>query len=202
VRTELGGRIPLIVDGGATEHGLESTIVALDGTRLRMLRAGPVTAEDDLGGVWSAWRLAQQPPPEESEVTEMFAQLGVSFPRMLEGRPPAIEAPGQLMSHYAPRTPLRLQYPGVHFRFARSGEEPVLRVGSLAFREPSKEGRFTCEEILSPSGDLREAAATLFAKLRRLDEAGLDLIMAETVPERGLGIAIMDRLRKAAAEHE
>jgi L-threonylcarbamoyladenylate synthase len=54
-------------------------------------------------------------------------------------------------------------------------------------------------EVLSPSGDLREAAATLFAKLRRLDEAGLDLILAEPVPEIGLGVAIMDRLRKAAA---
>jgi L-threonylcarbamoyladenylate synthase len=202
VRTELGGRISLIVDGGPTQHGLESTIVALDGTRLRMLRAGPVTAEEDLGGVWAAWRLSQQPPPEEAEVTEMFAQLGVSFPKMMEGRPTAIEAPGQLKSHYAPRTPLRLQYPGVHFRFHRRGEEPIPRVGSLAFQEPSRAGQFACEEILSPSGDLREAAATLFAKLRRLDEAGLDLILAETVPERGLGIAIMDRLRKAAAEHE
>ena len=53
-------------------------------------------------------------------------------------------------------------------------------------------------EILSAAGDLREAAATLFAKLRRLDDAGLDLILAEPVPEAGLGIAIMDRLRKAA----
>jgi L-threonylcarbamoyladenylate synthase len=202
VRSELDGRIPLIVDGGATEHGLESTIVAVEGMRLRVLRAGPVTAEDDLGGVWAAWRLLQQPPPEEAEVTEMYANLGVSFPKMLEGFPSAIEAPGQMKSHYAPRTPLRLHYPGVHFRFRPTEERPVVRVGSLAFRQASEAGEFACEEILSPSGDLREAAATLFAKMRRLDEAGLDLILAETVPERGLGIAIMDRLRKAAAEHE
>jgi L-threonylcarbamoyladenylate synthase len=71
----------------------------------------------------------------------------------------------------------------------------------LAFSEPSGAAEFVLEEILSPAGDLREAAATLFAKLRRLDEAGLDLILAEPVPEHGLGIAIMDRLRKAAAEH-
>jgi L-threonylcarbamoyladenylate synthase len=79
---------------------------------------------------------------------------------------------------------------------------PPPRIGSLAFRSPSTFTEFACEEILSPTGDLREAAATLFAKMRRLDEAGLDLIIAEPVPERGLGIAIMDRLRKAAAEHE
>ncbi len=54
-------------------------------------------------------------------------------------------------------------------------------------------------EVLSPTADFREAAATLFAKLRRLDEAGLDRIVAEQVPETGLGLAIMDRLRKAAA---
>ncbi len=75
------------------------------------------------------------------------------------------------------------------------------RLGSLAFQEPSTAAEFVCEEILSPTGDLREAAATLFAKMRRLDEAGLDMIIAEQVPERGLGIAIMDRLRKASAQH-
>jgi L-threonylcarbamoyladenylate synthase len=71
------------------------------------------------------------------------------------------------------------------------------RSGALAFREAPI--GFAAIEVLSPAGDLREAAATLFAKLRRLDEAGLDLILAEPVPETGLGIAIMDRLRKAAA---
>ena len=53
-------------------------------------------------------------------------------------------------------------------------------------------------EILSRTGDLKAAAASLFSKLRHLDSVGLDLIVAESVPEEGLGIAIMDRLRKAA----
>lgn len=201
VRSELDGRIPLIVDGGATEHGLESTIIAVNGQRLRLLRAGPVTVEEDLAGVWSEWRRAQEPVPDEAEVTRMFADLGVSFPAMRRGRfSTAMEAPGQMKSHYAPRTPLRLMGRGAHFR--SYGDGPPLRWGSLAFQEPSTAGEFACEEILSPTGDLREAAATLFAKMRRLDEAGLDLIIAEPVPEHGLGIAIMDRLRKAAAEHE
>jgi L-threonylcarbamoyladenylate synthase len=198
VLCELDGRIPFIVDGGPTEHGLESTIVAVEGTALRVLRAGPITAEEDLGGVWGKWRMTQQPPPSEAEVTAMFAKLGVSFRKMQEGRPAAIEAPGQLKSHYAPRTPFQIVQPGVHRRYYG----PPPRIGSLAFRSPSTFTEFACEEILSPTGDLREAAATLFAKMRRLDEAGLDLIIAEPVPERGLGIAIMDRLRKAAAEHE
>ena len=73
------------------------------------------------------------------------------------------------------------------------------KCGLLAFTNSPDDADLAAVEILSPTGDLREAAATLFAKLRRLDAAGLDLILAEPVPEHGLGIAIMDRLRKAAA---
>ena len=55
-------------------------------------------------------------------------------------------------------------------------------------------------ERLSTSGDLREAAANLYGAMRRLDEAGLDLIVAEALPQNGIGAAIMERLQKAAAE--
>jgi L-threonylcarbamoyladenylate synthase len=72
------------------------------------------------------------------------------------------------------------------------------RFGLLAWRTVIFPHGFRAVEILSPRGDLREAAATLFAKMRRLDEAKVDVIFAESVPEEGLGIAIMDRLRKAA----
>lgn len=169
VQDGLDGRIQLIVDGGPCAVGIESTIVAVEGEGMRILRAGPISAED-------------------------LAPFGeVHFQKA--GATP--EAPGQLKSHYAPRTPLRLLAPGIHFRAYSDGAK---RIGSLAFDAPSKPGAFVCEEILSSTSDLREAAATLFAKLRRLDDAGLDLIIAEPVPEHGLGIAIMDRLRKAAAD--
>ena len=98
-------------------------------------------------------------------------------------------APGQLPGHYAPRTPLRI-LPG--------GPPPGSRLGYLAFRE-APPAPHAAVEILSPAGDLREAAARLFACLHRLDAAGLDGIAAEAVPEEGLGAAIMDRLRKAEA---
>jgi L-threonylcarbamoyladenylate synthase len=102
------------------------------------------------------------------------------------------EAPGQLPGHYAPRTPLRILADG---EVPDSGGS---RVGYLAFRHgPARP--YASVEILSPSGDLREAAAHLFASLHRLDAAGLQGIVAESVPETGLGEAIMDRLRKAAA---
>ena len=166
VRDGLDGRIPLIVDGGASAVGIESTIVAVEGERLRILRAGPITAEE----------LA---PFGEVE----FANAGVTP-----------DAPGQLKSHYAPRTPLRL----AEHRTSNT-EHRTSKCGLLAFTMPENADEFAAVEILSPTADLREAAATLFAKLRRLDAAGLDLILAEPVPEHGLGLAIMDRLRKAAA---
>jgi L-threonylcarbamoyladenylate synthase len=99
-------------------------------------------------------------------------------------------SPGQLPHHYSPRTPLKMLTDG--------GSDEGMRVGLLAFQRP-REGHFAAAEVLSPSGDLREAAANLFAALHRLDSAGLDFILAEPVPEEGLGRAIMDRLRRGSS---
>lgn len=110
-----------------------------------------------------------------------------AFARILEDSV-SISAPGGLKSHYAPRTPLVLEkHP------APLGE----KTGLLAFDNP-REG-FAKTEILSPRSDLRQAAANLYGAMRRLDDAGLDLIVAEEIPETGIGAAIMERLRKAAA---
>jgi L-threonylcarbamoyladenylate synthase len=102
-------------------------------------------------------------------------------------------APGQLEGHYAPRTPLRLLRSAT-----RAPAGPASRTGYLGFRTAPPEG-YARVELLSPTGDLREAAANLFAALHRLDAAGLAGIDAEPLPETGLGAAIMDRLRKAEA---
>ena len=170
VRSELAGRIPLIVDGGTTEHGLESTILKIEGGGMQVLRAGPVTIEE-------------------------LARFGEARYVAAGARP---DAPGQLQSHYAPRTPLHLIAAGSLRSHLNTRAE---RAGFLAWQQRPEGLKWQPCEVLSPSGDLREAAATLFARMRRLDEAGLDVIYAESVPEHGLGIAIMDRLRKAAAEH-
>ena len=176
VQAELGGRIPLIIDAGSTPHGLESTIVAMESGRLRVLRDGPVTREE----------LTQFAPVVEAA----------------RGENP--EAPGQLASHYAPRTPLIFEYAGEGWQPAipMKALETGVRRGLLAWQAGEPYRFYDEVEILSKAGDLREAAATLFAKLRRLDEAGLDFIFAEPVPEQGVGVAIMDRLRKAAAFRE
>jgi L-threonylcarbamoyladenylate synthase len=107
-----------------------------------------------------------------------------------EGRP---FSPGMLPRHYAPRTPIVLDQWEKRFDFSKHQ-----RVGLLAFQEPKGDRKFHHIEILSKKGDFREAAANLFMAIRRLDHLNLDLIVAESVPEIGLGRAIMDRLRRAS----
>ncbi len=105
-------------------------------------------------------------------------------------------SPGQLPHHYSPRTPVRILQDK---NFEVSKEK---RIGLLAFTKPEKELPYEAVEVLSPQGDLREAAANFFSCLHRLDRAGLDIIYAQPVPEIGLGRAIMDRLYKAEGKHQ
>ncbi len=173
VFAELNGRIPLILEAGPTPHGLESTVIvpSADGERLRMLRHGPITAETLAGfAEVEAWGATSR--------SEQSA------------------APGQTPGHYAPGTPLTLLAPSLG-----AISKANRRIGFLGLRadQPVYPGTFESSEYLSEHGDLTEAATRLFAALRRLDEAGLDRIYAEPVPDEGLGRAIMDRLRRAAA---
>ena len=103
------------------------------------------------------------------------------------------KAPGMLSSHYAPRKPLIL---------LPAGETPPIgeNAGALTFREPFGGIDPANQRVLSPTGDLLEAAKNLFAYLRTLDALPIDLIYAETVPNQGLGGAINDRLRRASAQ--
>ena len=165
VLDELKGRIPLIIDAGRTEHGLESTIITVQEGRIRILRRGPITAE------------------QLSEFADVDTVAST----------PKISSPGQLPSHYAPKTPLELIDTGENYFPQRHG-----RVGLLAWRPIKSFQRFAAVRQLSQEQDPREAAANLFRYLRELDARGLDLIVAERVPSRGLGAAIMDRLERAA----
>ena len=99
-------------------------------------------------------------------------------------------SPGQLPRHYAPSTPLVL---------TDDPPRPGRRVGLLTFGPPLDTSDFAAVEVLSERDCLREAAANLFAAMRRLDAMKLDYIVARPFPEVGLGHAIMDRLRRAAA---
>ena len=180
VRQELDGRIPMIVDGGACSEGLESTIIHITAGEKRptitILRPGPVTKE-------------------------MLQNFG-KIERPKKSRDPeAPSAPGMLESHYAPRTPLILLENADDFH-----PEAGKKYGLLSYTgEPGKGYvnlyQWTIVEALSPgNGKLPEAALRLFHMLRKLDDAGLDCIIAEPVSEVGLGVAVMDRLRRAAKQ--
>ena len=171
VEKMLGGEVELVLDGGACTVGVESTIIDVSGERPVLLRPGAIPAE---------------------RIEALVGPLGRPEPAGLP------RAPGQLASHYAPRTRLVLVERGAGV--VSAGE----RAGLLAFGEPLKARATTyaAVETLSRSGDLLEAAVNLFACLHRLDAQGLDVIHAERVPAEGLGAAIGDRLRRAeAARH-
>jgi L-threonylcarbamoyladenylate synthase len=102
-------------------------------------------------------------------------------------------APGMLPRHYAPRTPIVLGWNEKNIEFYKNKN-----IGLLAFQERENHLGVSHMEVLSKKGDMREAAANLFAAIRRLDALNLDLILAEPIPEIGLGRAIMDRLRRAS----
>lgn len=158
VAESLGDAVSLILDGGATTHGLESTIVGLDGPA-SLLRPGAIT---------------------RAEIEAVVGPLGRGIDS--EGAP---HSPGRLKRHYATATPLRLNAISV------AGDEAL-----LAFGAPLAGARVTLN--LSPSGDLVEAAAHLFAMLRKLDAAGVRAISVMPIPAHGLGEAINDRLQRAA----
>ena len=161
VEADLGNRVAMILDGGATPLGLESTVVDVTGDAPVVLRLGAVTRED------------------------LSRVLGGSIALASEGSvTPA--SPGMLGRHYAPATKLRLGAGDV-----REGEA-LLAFGPDA---PEHDGPTI---NLSASGDLVQAAANLFAALRVLDKSGAAGIAVMPIPDKGLGEAINDRLRRAA----
>jgi len=154
----LGGKLDLILDGGACRVGVESTVIAILDGRATLLRPGGL---------------------------ERVRIEAITGPLATAGHSDAPTSPGMLASHYAPRAPMRL-----NARTAQPGEA-LLGFGPVAG-----------DLNLSPSGDLAEAAARLFAALREMDAAGPKRIAVAPIPDEGLGEAINDRLQRAAAPRE
>ena len=157
VVASLGGRIDAVLDAGPCKQGLESTIVALraDG-EWQVLRPGPVAPAD------------------------IEALLGRPASDAAGG---AIEAPGQLSSHYAPGKPVRLD--------ARQAAPDEYHIGF---------GQVDGDENLSGEGDMARAAARLYAALHRAAESDKPRVAVAPIPREGIGIAINDRRSRAAAD--
>lgn len=172
VLQSLGDKAGMILAGGKSAVGLESTVVDLTGDVPLVLRPGAVTLED-LRTHMSDVRLHIETAKDNPK------------------------SPGQLLKHYAPKTPLRLKAVDV-----KQGEA-LLAFGSLRFMGVAGGGY--AKDLpqgsvlnLSAEGDLTEAAANVFAMLHILDAGGFSSIAVMDVPETGLGVAINDRLRRAA----
>jgi L-threonylcarbamoyladenylate synthase len=168
VAEQLGARVDYILDGGACAVGVESTILDVSGKQPTLLRSGGLAVE------------------------ALEAEIGpIRIASSTSGKNDPQLSPGRLLRHYATRTPLTI--------VDRDRLLPTAkRVGLLTLVEEPDDERWSAVEVLSQHGDLAEAAANLFAAMRRLDARGLDLIVARLVPEAGLGRAINDRLRRAA----
>lgn len=195
VLEDLGGRIDIIVDGGATELGIESTVLDLTTQTPTILRPGAVTAE-----------------------TLRKALPGVTIgepPVLHDGTAPidaAMPSPGLLDKHYSPRAPMTLyEGPGAVDAIvadARLARNRGQRVGIIAADEDRRklgaaggvEGGPPLRIVaLGSTEEIEIVAAQLYAGLRELDAAGVDLILARAFPaRRGLGVAVQDRLRRAA----
>jgi len=165
----LDGRIAAVLDSGPCAVGLESTVIDLAAGRPFMLRPGGVTL---------------------TEIEAAIGPVGRGITPSVAEATRTLRSPGLLVSHYAPRLPVRLGAMAVDAR------EALLAFGAA----PAGAG---CVFQLSAAGDVVEAAARLFAGLRWLDEEGARLglvgIAAMPVPMAGLGVAINDRLERAAA---
>jgi L-threonylcarbamoyladenylate synthase len=168
VEQQLGSRIPYILDGGACSVGIESTIISLANGQVQVLRLGGLALEE----------------------IEQVLGRPVDLVQTSSSNP---QAPGMLISHYAPRKKVVLgNLPDLAQQFAG---RPV---GVLAFSNILAGVPAEHQVALSPAGDVQEAAQQLFSALRYLDDQAVDFILAEYVPEVGLGRAVNDRLRRAS----
>ncbi len=171
VRAELGDAVPLILDGGPCAVGLESTVLSLADEKPVLLRAGGI-------------------PLEEIEAVVGTVQQATP----VDDRP---QAPGQLKHHYAPRKQLHLVSGATEI----PSQADIGLLQYIVFGSPRWAETYSCVvENISPSGDLREAAANLFRALRALDDhPDVTVLYAMRLPAHGLGLAINERLERASA---
>jgi len=183
VRSQLGAAVDMVIDGGECAVGIESTVVSFMGEEPALLRPGGLALE---------------------EIEAVVGPLAVPGSAELVN-----QSPGRSGTHYATSTPLiRVSGADGIENLCRidNPSKPIAKIGLLAFSpasvpDPAALPPAVVEiEYLSASGDLREAACRLFAAMRRLDGAGLDAIAALPVPTAGLGLAINDRLGRAAVK--
>ncbi len=170
VNDQLGDHIPYILDGGPCAVGLESTIVGFEDGRPVVYRKGGLAVED---------------------IENIIGPVGVR-----DHSTSTPKSPGMLSRHYSPAT--QVLYGNIEENLLKLNDDT--RVGILSFNRMMPQLNKERQFVLSAKGDMKEAAARLFAGLRHLDALNLSHILCEPVPDAGLGAAINDRLRRSAAQ--
>ncbi len=209
---DLKGRVPLILDAGETTVGLESTVMDLTHTPPAILRPGAVTFEE-LKKVMPNLH----PHPFRGVARQFICRkkkAGDKPPRYLNQQKETPLAPGMKYRHYAPQAKLTLVMPGITKVIARERERPKQSrryTESAGIASPAKifkknlgrlamtHNKNTAILDLRQEKNLKKVARRLFASLRSLDQKGVKNIIVYGVPEKGIGDAIMNRLRKAAS---
>lgn len=164
----LGDKVDMILDGGKSSVGVESTILQFHEDDFYLLRHGGLSKE------------------------EIENEIGVVKTGIINENKP--NSPGQLPFHYSPHTPLKF--------FDEKLLDKQKKIGAIFFQQNNLHFPFANIKVLSKQADLREAAANLFSFLHEMEKENLDLILVEKIEEKGLGRAIMDRLKKAVKQHE
>lgn len=167
-----GESIPLILDGGNCQNGIESTIIGFENGIPFLYRLGSISVEDI-----------------ENEIGF------INIKNFEENKP---MAPGMMASHYAPKTPAVISTKITEAINFYTGK----KIGLLLFNETVNNEKITHQEVLSVQGDLTEAASNLYAAMHRLDALKLDVIIAEKFPDTKLGKSINDRLKRATASKD
>lgn len=167
VASMLKDRVDLILDGGNSVFGIESTIVSFKNDSVFINRHGAISLE---------------------ELTECIGNVSEKTDKGV------CESPGSLPYHYSPNRPLKIIDSPLEIEKERSS--------FLSFTKPSVQVLSIYHKVLSERGDLREAASNFFSYLIELDRADVDIIYAERIPERGLGKAMMERLKKASKRYK
>ena len=167
VKNYFDGKLKMVLEGGSCQNGIESTIVGFENEEPVLYRLGSISIE---------------------EIESIVGSIKVK-----NNKEQAPDAPGMLSRHYAPETHTFLVDNVTEY----VKNYPNKKVGVLLFSQKVSADNIVHTEILSKSGNLKEAAANLYATLHKLDTLDLDIIVAEKFPEYGLGKSINDRLLRA-----
>lgn len=167
VATYFPDSLRMVLEGGSCKNGIESTIVGFENDAPVLYRLGSISVED---------------------IEAVIGKIAVK-----NKKDAAPDAPGMLSRHYAPQTTTYLTDDVAAFIQAN----PAKKIGALLFKNRLENPAVQAQEILSETGDMAEAAANLYAAMHRLDKLGLDMIVAERLPDHDLGSSVNDRLERA-----